>query len=133
MAKYDELRVPPGTSRRWEVLMSDEDARRQPAKERRRTAGDVRTEHRVLGSLDDRDLDEIPLLPEGARLVRRRQYLDLHDPGRAAFVASGDEVVEPGQHMVARDEVSQAAWDELVQACDAVLGRGSYRRLRPAV
>jgi hypothetical protein len=133
MAKYDELPVPRGTSRRWEVLMSAEEALPRPADERRRTAGDVRAEHRVLGALAERDLASIPLLPEGQRLLRLRHYLDLHDPGRAAFVAEGDERVEPGQHVVAREEVSAETWDELVRACDAVLGRGAWRRLRPAV
>jgi len=133
MAKYDELPVPHGTSRRWEVLMSEEDALPRAASEDRRTARDVRAEHRVLSSFRESDLAAIPLLPEGARLARRRQYLDLHDPARAVFVAEGDEAVEPGQHVVAKDEVSEELWEGLDRACDAVLGRGSLRRLRPAV
>ena len=86
-----------------------------------------------MSSFRESDLAAIPLLPEGARLARRRQYLDLHDPARAAFVAEGDEAVEPGQHVVAKDEVSEELWEGLDRACDAVLGRGSLRRLRPAV
>jgi hypothetical protein len=131
MAKYDETPVPRGTSRRWEVLMSDEDTPRGRAE--RRSALDVRAEHRVLLSFADSDLEAMPLVGEGRQLVRRAWYLDLHDPARADFVASGDEVVEPGQHVVARDEVPAELWDELRQACDGVLGRRSVSRLRPAV
>jgi len=132
MAKYDETKVPRGTSRRWEVLMSDDGA--PPAtRQDGRTALDVRAEHRVLQSFSDSELRLMPLLAEAERLARRGHYLDLHDPARAGFVAEGDEVVEPGQHVIARNEVTGALWDELQRACDGVLGRRSPTRLRPAV
>ena len=132
MAKYDEARVPRGTSKRWEVLISDDNASPQAWGERR-TARDVRTEHRVLLSFSDADLGAMPLVPEGTRLVRGGWYLDLHNPAKADFLATGDEAVEPGQHVLARKEVSAVLWDELRRACDGVLGRPSMRRLRPAV
>ena len=132
MAKYDEARVPRGTSRRWEVLMSDDATSARPDIERR-TAKDVRAEHRVLLSFSDADLGAMPLVPETTRLVRGGWYLDLHDPARADFIASGDEAVEPGQHVIARKEVPGELWEELLRACDGVLGRPSMRRLRPAV
>ncbi|TMC73310.1 MAG: hypothetical protein E6J13_03945 [Chloroflexi bacterium] len=129
MAKYDEAPVPPGTSRRWEVLMSDEESAARPGVERR-TARDVRSEHRVLLSFSDSDLEAMPLVPEGTRLARLGWYLDLHDPAKADFLASGDETVEPGQHVIARKAVPGELWEELRRACDGVLGR---RTLRPAV
>ena len=107
MAKYDESPVPRGTSRRWEVLMSDGETAPEAGHERR-TARDVRAEHRVLLSFSDADLGAMPLV-------------------------SGDETVEPGQHVLARKEVSAELWDELRRACDGVLGRPSMRHLRPAV
>jgi hypothetical protein len=112
--------------------MSDDAAGPQPEGERR-TARDVRAEHRVVLSFSDADLGEMPLVPENTRLMRGGWYLDLHDPARADFIASGDEAVEPGQHVIARREVSAELWDELLRACDGVLGRPSMRRLRPAV
>jgi len=136
MAKYDEVRVPRGTSRRWEVLMSDDESRGAAARPLRiaeRTALDVRAEHRVLQGFSDSELRAMPLLGEAEELARRGQYLDLHDPARAGFVAEGDEVVEPGQHVIARNEVRGELWDELQRACDGVLGRRSATRLRPAV
>jgi hypothetical protein len=132
MAKYDEARVPRGTSRRWEVLMSEDPMSSRPDIGRR-TAQEVRAEHRVLLSFPDPDLRAMPLVPEGTRLVRGGWYMDLHNPAKADFPATGDETVEPGQHMLARKQVSAELWEELRRACDGVLGRPSMRRLRPAV
>ena len=132
MPKYDEARVPRGTSRRWEVLMSEDPMSSQPGVERR-TAREVRADHRVLLSFSDADLAAMPLVPEGTRLARGGWYLDLHNPAKADFPATGDETVEPGQHMLARKEVSGELWDELRRACDGVLGRPSMRPLRRAV
>src|SRR5213594_3017228 len=108
MARYDENRVPRGTSRRWEVLMSEDQRERSPA--RRGRAIDVRAEHRILR--------EMPLLDEGTTLERRHEYLDLHDPARADFRAEGGEVVKPGQRVIARIDVSVEAWEDLRAACD---------------
>ena len=132
MAKYDEKPVPRGTSHRWEVLMSDDDAGPQ-GNDPRRTALEVRSEHRVLQGFADADLARMPLAPEGVRLARRAWYIDLHDPARADFMAEGDEVVDPGQHVVARKEVEADLWEHLRRACDAVLGRRTPTHLRPAV
>jgi hypothetical protein len=99
----------------------------------RRTARDVRAEHRVLLSFSDKNLAAMPLVPEGMRLTRGGWYLDLHNPAKADFLATGDETVEPGQHVLARKEVSGELWEDLRRACDGVLGRPSMQRLRPAV
>jgi len=127
MAGYDDVKVPRGTSRRWEVLISDgEETERPPS--RRRTAFDVQGEHRVLHGLSETLLREIPLLDQGTRLERRREYLDLHDPARADFRAEGFETVKPGQRIVARSDVSDVAWAELRAACDVVVRRPPLRR-----
>jgi hypothetical protein len=127
VAKYDEAPVPRGTSHRWEVLIAadgHEDAPRQMS----RTALDVRHEHRVLNGFGADVLRRIPLVPEGEVLARRAEYLDLHDPARADFRALGDEVVRPGQRVVARSTVSPEVWRGLLQACDLVVGRRSLPR-----
>ena len=69
---------------------------------------------------------------EGARLKRRREYLDLHDPARADFRAEGTETVRPGQRIVARAEVSDECWAELRAACDRVARRRPLRRASEA-
>jgi hypothetical protein len=112
--------------------MSDEAVDARPDLERR-TAKDVRSEHRVLLAFSDKDLASMPLVREGTRLARGGWYLDLHNPAKADFLATGDESVEPGQHVVARKEISGELWEELRRACDGVLGRRSMQRLRPAV
>jgi hypothetical protein len=123
VAKYDERPVPRGTSHRWEVLMAaDEPAGPLPRRDRR-TALDVRHEHRVLRDLGADLLRQIPLISDGARLDRRCEYLDLHDPARADFRALGDEIVRPGQRVVARSDVSAAIWRLLLDACDDIVGR----------
>jgi hypothetical protein len=126
MARYDETKVPRGTSDRWEALIADDDHDEGPPE--RHTAFDVRREHRVLRELSDRMLREVPLVEAGTALVRRHEYVDLHDPARADFRAEGHEFVRPGQRLVARDEVSPEAWAELRDACDRVLGRRPLRR-----
>ena len=88
MAKYDEARVPRGTSRRWEVLISDDAMSSRPDIERR-TARDVRAEHRVLLSFSNADLAAMPLVPAGTRLARGGRYMDLHNPAKADFPATG--------------------------------------------
>ena len=121
MAKYDERPVPRGTSHRWEVLMAGDEPR-QPDRQAR-TALDVRHDHRVLHGLGADLLRGIPLVAAGSPLVRRGEYLDLHDPAKASFRALGDEIVRPGQRLVARTEVSTEAWGALLDACDRVVGR----------
>ncbi len=128
MAGYTDNRVPRGTSRRWEVLMSSEESERRQTRPQLR-AQDVVSQHRVLREVPESLLTGIPLLDEGTPLERRHDYLDLHDPARADFRAEGTEIVKPGQHLVARDAVSDEAWSELRAACDRIARR---RPLRPA-
>jgi len=127
MAKYDEAPVPRGTSHRWEVLMAVDEHDGLPRHERR-TALEVRHDHRVLRDFGADVLRQIPLVPEGATLSRRGEYVDLHDPARADFRALGDEVVRPGQRLVARSEVAADVWRALLVACDRAVGRRSLPR-----
>jgi hypothetical protein len=126
VARYDTKPVPRGTSHRWEVLISDEAAARPPA--RRRTAIEVQPDHRILHEVPDAVLRDIPLLDEGARLERRQEYLDFHDPAKGEFRAEGGEVVRPGQRVVARADVSDEAWRELRDGCERVRRRRPLRR-----
>lgn len=124
MAKYDEAPVPRGTSGRWEVVLADEE---HDHGQRRLTALDVKGEHRILQELSDEDLAGIPLLLEESELRRYAEYLDLHDPARANFLAEGHESVRPGQRIVARKSVSKAVWEDLIDACDRITGRRARR------
>lgn len=119
MSSYDEQPVPRGPSGRWEVVLSDEEHQGI----RRLTALDVRGDHRILHDLSEEDLAGIPLLLDDAPLRRYGEYLDLHDPARANFLAEGSERVRPGQRIVARSSVPRAIWDDLIAACDEITGR----------
>jgi hypothetical protein len=79
---------------------------------------EIRRGHRVLHDLGSEMLRQIPLVPDGARLSRRAEYLDPHDPARSDFRALGDEIVRPGQRLVARSDVTAEAWRELLEASD---------------
>ena len=123
---YDDQRVPRGTSRRWEVIVADEPRREDMPRLR---ALDVRAHHRILQALSEEDLARIPLLPEGERLARYKEHLDLHDPARANFIAEGAEVVKPGQRIVAKADVPRDLWDRLIDAAHEVVG---WRRRKTA-
>jgi hypothetical protein len=124
VAKYDENPVPRGTSRRWEVILADEEGGRSAQQLR---ALDVRAQHRILQDLTDEELGRIPLLSEGERLARYKEYLDLHDPARADFLAEGHEVVKPGQRIVAKAAIPRDLWDRLIEASHHVVGWRSRR------
>lgn len=127
MAKYDEAKVPRGTSRRWEVLLADEE--RGAADGRALRASDVRSQHRILQELTDEELGQVLLLPQGERLARYKEYLDLHDPARANFLAEGTEAVKPGQRIVAKAQVPRDIWERLIDASHDVVG---WRRRKTA-
>ena len=126
MAGYADSKVPRGSSRRWAVLMSDEERERHAG--RRVMAIDVQADHRVLREVPEQFLRAVPLLTEGTTLVRRHEYMDFHDPARGDFRAEGTEVVKPGQRMVAREDCSEDAWRELRAGCDRVARRRPLKR-----
>jgi hypothetical protein len=123
---YGEERVPRGTSRRWEVVLSDDE---RPADGERIRASAVRSEHKILAPFSDNDLAQIPILGTGERLARYKVYLDLHDPARADFLAEGVEVVGPGQRIVPKADVPGDLWVRLVDSAHEVIG---WRRRRTA-
>ena len=94
----------------------------------RRMASDVQADHFVLHDIPVEVLRAVPLVLEGTSLVRMREYIDLHDPARADFRAEGDEVVKPGQRVVARADVAPEAWSELREACARTVLRRPIRR-----
>ena len=126
MAGYADAKVPRGTSRRWEVLMSSDEHARHTAE--RKMAIAVQADHRVLREVPEQFLRDVPLLEEGTTLTRRHDYMDFHDPARGEFRAEGTEVVKPGQRMVAREDCSEDAWRELREACDRVRRRQPLKR-----
>jgi hypothetical protein len=48
------------------------------------------------------------------RLEPGRTYIDLDNPENGPFVATGDEIVEPGAHIIAEEDVDPGTWRDLV-------------------
>jgi hypothetical protein len=78
-----------------------------------RTAYDLKEVHDTLRDLTDDGLKQIPVLPEGARLEQGATYLDLHDPRRREFTATGDMQAGPGHWLVPKDAVDYQLWNRL--------------------
>jgi hypothetical protein len=89
---------------------------RQPEKEPARTAFDVREAHRQLVDWSDDDLRQVPLLPAGARLEQGATYVDLRDPARREFAATGEMQVPSDGLYVPRTEVDDRTWHRLLGA-----------------
>jgi hypothetical protein len=119
--RYDQMKVPSGPTRKWEIVM--EDGRDQEPPAPARTAVDVKREHRVLRVIADGDLRAVPLLATGAMLRRGERYLDLHDPARGEFVGDGYERVRPGRGVVAKSDTPPQVWGAILRAGDGLTRR----------
>lgn len=78
-----------------------------------RTAYDVKEVHRSLNHFEDDDLKQIPVLEEGMRLQQGATYLDLRNPSREEFTATGDTTVDREGWYVAKDTVPYSIWNRL--------------------
>jgi len=85
-----------------------------PEKDNPRTAFDDKEAHRQLVGWSDDDLKQIPLLPAGSRLEQGATYLDLCDPARREFTATGDMRVRPDGLYVPKTEVHYHLWNRLL-------------------
>jgi hypothetical protein len=79
-----------------------------------RTAYDLKDAHRMLEGITDDGLKQIPVLPEGARLEQGGTYIDLRDPGRREFKATGDMVASREHWYVPKDAVDYQLWNRLI-------------------
>jgi hypothetical protein len=77
------------------------------------TAYDVKEVHRSLGRFEDDELKQIPVLPEGERLRQGATYLDLTNPSRGEFTATGEMSASSGQRLVPKNDVPYPIWNRL--------------------
>ena len=84
-----------------------------PEKEAR-TAYEIKELHRQLKEMSDADLKQIPVMPAGSRLEQGATYLDLNDPQRQEFTASGDMTAEADHYYVPKTEVPYQLWNRLL-------------------
>ena len=79
-----------------------------------RTAYDLKDAHRMLEGITDIGLKQIPVLPEGARLEQGATYIDLRDPERREFKATGDMAAGRDNWYVPKDAVDYELWNRLI-------------------
>jgi len=79
-----------------------------------RTAYDIKEAHRMLEGITDDGLKQIPVLPAGARLEQGAVYIDLQDPRRREFKATGDMQVEAENWYVPKAAVDYELWNRLI-------------------
>jgi len=85
---------------------------------RRRAARDIPDVHLLLRDYPDDMLEQIPVLPEGARLAEGLTYLDLRDPSRCPFTATGDMEAGPNHYYTPKCEVPFPVWCRLIGVLD---------------
>ena len=63
--------------------------------------------HERLPQLTRDQLTQVPIVAPGATLEQGGTYLDLDDPGRGPFRATGSEEVRPGERYVAKRDTAR--------------------------
>ena len=78
------------------------------------TAFHLRKAGLPIPGIDDEDLKQVPLVPEGTRLQQGATYTDLNVDPPHEFTARGDMSAEPGTAYVAKDRVPYQIWNRLI-------------------
>jgi hypothetical protein len=90
-----------------------------PEKGEHRTERDVKEAYDLLGEgFTDDLLEQIPVLPEGSRLEQGATYIDLRDPARREFTATGGMSAGAGSLHVPKSEVDYQLWNRLIGVTD---------------
>jgi len=79
-----------------------------------RTAYDLKDAHRMLEGLTDDALKQIPVLWPGARLEQGGVYVDLRDPDRREFKATGNMSADDDHWFVPKHGVDYELWNRLI-------------------
>src|SRR5688500_5024075 len=69
---------------------------------------------RALTDFRRDELHKIPIVPEGARLEQGATYVDLNNPRRIPFTATGEMSAQPGCWYVPKAEIAYELWNRLV-------------------
>jgi hypothetical protein len=79
------------------------------------TAYDVKPAHRSFrGGFEDDELKQIPIVPQGQRLQQGATYVDLANPERGEFRATGDMAASGDSCYVPKDRVPYPIWNRLI-------------------
>jgi hypothetical protein len=77
------------------------------------SAHELKSLHRTLQEFTDDELRGIAVVREGARLQQGATYLDLNDPAREEFTATGEMEAGAGKCYVPKSEVAYPLWNRL--------------------
>jgi hypothetical protein len=77
-----------------------------------RSAFDIKPLSRALNLPDD-ELKRVPVIRPGERLQQGATYLDLRDPQRGEFTATGDMAAGSENAYVAKEQVAYDTWNRL--------------------
>jgi hypothetical protein len=78
------------------------------------TAFHLRKRGHVLGRLDDEELKQVPLVPEGSRLQQGATYVNLTDQSLQEFTATAEITASPGDAYAPKDRVPYEIWNRLI-------------------
>lgn len=78
------------------------------------TAYDLKEVHRSLQGFADDDLKQISVVPQGERLQQGATYIDLNDPERSEFTATGEMQAGADNYYVPKKEVPYPVWNRLI-------------------
>jgi len=91
------------------------DAVPQEPRPEHRTAYDLKSLHRALADeFSDDELKDIAVVPRGQRLQQGGVYIDLNDPARREFTATGDMTAGPRNSYASKSEVPYPLWNRLM-------------------
>src|SRR5688500_5180237 len=71
----------------------------------RRTAFHLRKRGHALGGIDDEELKQVPVVPEGSRLQQGATYVNLASDSFQEFTATAEVVASPGDAYAPKDRV----------------------------
>lgn len=78
------------------------------------TAFHLRKAGHQLRGLDDRDLKQVPLVPEGSRLQQGATYVNLAERSPSEFTATGNMTAGPDDAYAPKDRVPYEVWNRLI-------------------
>jgi len=98
-----------------------------PEKENPRTAKDVKELHNLLSDFPDDELQQIPVLPAGARLEANATYMNFRESDPREFTAKGDEELGENDLVIPKAEVDYQLWNKLTGVTNAARTRSRPR------
>jgi hypothetical protein len=78
------------------------------------TAFHLRKRGHAVGGLDDEELKQVPLVPEGARLQQGATYVNLASDSYQEFTATAEITASSGDAYAPKDQVPYEIWNRLI-------------------